>query len=120
MSRRDSAGQPCKTDTAQSIAALFHSLPIAANAIQEAVTENDLKIVGDAVGKSGLNPRSSELRHSRERVLCRASLPDGAHAGLRALWIRKSKEHDQSYRMAYCLTVRRRISRQGRAGSSSG
>jgi hypothetical protein len=41
----------------QPIAPLFHSRSIAANAIQEAVTENDLKIVGDAVGKSGLNLR---------------------------------------------------------------
>jgi hypothetical protein len=57
MSRRDSAGQSCKTDTAQPIAAPIHSRPIAAYAIQEAVTENDLKIVGDAVGKSGLNLR---------------------------------------------------------------
>jgi hypothetical protein len=41
----------------QPIAPLYHSRSTAANAIQEAVTENDLKIVGGAVGKSGLNRR---------------------------------------------------------------
>jgi hypothetical protein len=55
MSGRDSARQACKTDATWSIARLFLPRRIAAKAIQEAVTENDLKIVGDAVGKSRLN-----------------------------------------------------------------
>jgi hypothetical protein len=57
MSGADSAGQSCKTGTPQPIALLFYSRRIAAIEIQEAVTENDLKIVGDAVGKSALNLR---------------------------------------------------------------